>query len=362
MVLVANVAPNEPAAGGVRAHTLRLRRSLAERGVRVLLVGKGSTAMPDFLSVVRSPRVGDVRFTLALFRLPPFREAVVHAQYPIYAIPWLLRGHRRVVCVLHGDNIRAITSKRGGFAGRVYGLAEGFALRRCARIVVVSSDVADAYTRLWPELRSSMTVIPLEPDLSLFRFRDCPEGPALSQNANDGPLVLYVGRLRRDKRPDVVLRAFARLNARVPQARLWIYGDGVDRGALESLAASLGLSGSVMFHGSVSQERVSEAMACGDVLALASSYESGPLVVAEARLCGMRVVATRVGRVEEFQTRFGGLEIVESDEAAFADAMERAVRLGRLPPPTDAIRDASLDAFLALYREMSLRGEVSRRG
>ena len=56
------------------------------------------------------------------------------------------------------------------------------------------------------------------------------------------PTVAAAGRLVREKGMDVLLRAFARVAARLPHARLMIAGDGPERGALMRLRDDLGLA------------------------------------------------------------------------------------------------------------------------
>lgn len=356
IVIVANVLPGRAVASGVQAHTLQLKARLVSQGYPVVLVAKGSDDSPDFVSVSPSRRVGDVRFVLRLFRLGPFRESVIHVQYPIYAIPWILRAHTALVSVLHGDNVSAIRSKRGRLTAWMYGQCERFALLRSARIVAVSDGIARAYMERWPELVDRIRTIRLEPDASLFHM-----GWRLGESSGErvaSPIVLFVGRLRKDKRVDLLLEAFRRVRREVEDAQLWIVGDGTERARLEERAEALGLHGSVRFFGAVPREEVAKAMGLAAVLALPSAYESGPLVVAEARMCGARVVATDVGRVREFRDAFGGIEIVSADEPAFAQAIVAGIAEGPLSPPRVTGGDFSTAAFIHIYTE--LRPRLSR--
>ncbi|NKB66701.1 MAG: glycosyltransferase [Candidatus Latescibacteria bacterium] len=67
----------------------------------------------------------------------------------------------------------------------------------------------------------------------------------------DGPLVLTVGRLSKQKRVDTCLRAVARLAASHPELCYAVVGDGPERAALERLAARLGLGDRVLFTGAL---------------------------------------------------------------------------------------------------------------
>jgi len=66
------------------------------------------------------------------------------------------------------------------------------------------------------------------------------------------PLFVYLGRLKKYKRVDVVIRAFADLN--VPDATLQIAGTGDYRAQLEGLVKSLDLSSRVKFLGFIPEE------------------------------------------------------------------------------------------------------------
>src|SRR5207245_671693 len=65
---------------------------------------------------------------------------------------------------------------------------------------------------------------------------------ALPAERSDTPLLLYLGRLKRYKSVDVLLRAMPGVLARFPDARLAIVGQGPEREKLERLAWSLGIT------------------------------------------------------------------------------------------------------------------------
>jgi glycosyltransferase involved in cell wall biosynthesis len=91
-------------------------------------------------------------------------------------------------------------------------------------------------------------------DLSGFGFRQVfvvPEGLSVEPlkelpEKEDFPVVLFVGRLKRAKRPDHALEAFRFVKRRFPRAELWVVGDGYFRGRLERLGF-----GGVRFFGRV---------------------------------------------------------------------------------------------------------------
>ncbi|MFO0874598.1 MAG: glycosyltransferase [Phycisphaerales bacterium] len=64
-------------------------------------------------------------------------------------------------------------------------------------------------------------------------------------------LAIFLSRIEPDKGVDLLLRAFARLRASRPSARLAIVGDGSRREAMQALAADLGLADAVAFPGAL---------------------------------------------------------------------------------------------------------------
>lgn len=99
------------------------------------------------------------------------------------------------------------------------------------------------------------------------------------------PTVLYVGRISRNKRPHHALKAFELLKKTMPEAQLWVVGDGPMRAKLERRAPE-----GVTFFGRVSQEKKHELMARAQVLVCTSVREGWGLVVDEAAAMGTPAV------------------------------------------------------------------------
>jgi glycosyltransferase involved in cell wall biosynthesis len=108
--------------------------------------------------------------------------------------------------------------------------------------------------------------------------------------AEDAAAVLFCAKLQPWKRPQDVLRAFARAN--VPGAQLVYAGTGPLRAELEAEARELGVSGQVHFLGFVNQSQLPRVYRAADLLVLPSEYEPFGVVVNEAMLCGCAVAAS----------------------------------------------------------------------
>ncbi len=75
------------------------------------------------------------------------------------------------------------------------------------------------------------------------------EAEILELEKSAAPLFVYLGRLKRYKRVDLILDAFARIAAETPAARLVVAGTGDERERLEERAERLGISDRTAFPG-----------------------------------------------------------------------------------------------------------------
>ena len=138
--------------------------------------------------------------------------------------------------------------------------------------------------------------------------------------------ILFLGRLIRQKGVDDLIHAVADLDG---HPHLHIAGDGPERKRLTSLADRLGID--AVFHGFVEGSRKRDALASASVLCVPSRdvgvlSEGAPLVVREARMWGIPVVATRVGGIPELAGDDKLVTLVPSrDRAALRTALQRHV-------------------------------------
>jgi glycosyltransferase involved in cell wall biosynthesis len=133
-----------------------------------------------------------------------------------------------------------------------------------------------------------------------------------------GTLVVAVGRLSRQKGFDVLLRALAEL----PGVSLLLIGDGPRRSELEQLRDELELGERVQMIGWVDDAR--PYLGAADLLAVPSRWEAFPLVIPEAMLAGLPVVAAKVGSIDEAVKDGETGLLVEADDAeALASALGR---------------------------------------
>lgn len=147
--------------------------------------------------------------------------------------------------------------------------------------------------------------------------------PTVAAAAGDGPVVV-LGRLAPGKRLDHAVRAFARVVAEIPTARLELWGAGAERDRLEALVAALGVGDAVTLPGlTVDPGAVLDSAA---VYLTTSAFEGQGLALAEALAHGVPVVAydIRYGP-RDMLAAGGGILVPGGDEDALADALTRVL-------------------------------------
>ena len=108
------------------------------------------------------------------------------------------------------------------------------------------------------------------------------------------PLIGHVGRLKKYKSVDHLLRAFEIVLKDIPDARLRIVGDGDFRSDLEKLAHELAIADQVEFTGYLSEAEKVRHLNQMSVAVNCSAKEGWGLTVIEANACGVPVVASDV--------------------------------------------------------------------
>jgi glycosyltransferase involved in cell wall biosynthesis len=160
--------------------------------------------------------------------------------------------------------------------------------------------------------------------------------PAAPDEKAAAPTVVFVGRLRRYKGVDWLMRAFALARARVPGARLEVIGDGPDRARLEALAGVARPGGgggdeSVRFLGFLPRAEKARRVRAAWALVQPSPKEGWGLTVIEAGASGTAVIAAdSPGLRDSVRRDETGLLVPFGDDAALADALVRVLADGVL--------------------------------
>jgi glycosyltransferase involved in cell wall biosynthesis len=138
------------------------------------------------------------------------------------------------------------------------------------------------------------------------------------------PTLVYVGRVKKYKRLDHLIKAMVIVKQKVPNAKCVIAGKGDDDvyRKLEALAERLGLKSSVIFEGGVDEERKLGLMRKAWVFVNPSMKEGFSIASLEAQACGTPIVGYRIpGLVYCVKDNVTGLLVPDGDYRALAEAI-----------------------------------------
>ncbi|MDR7522076.1 MAG: glycosyltransferase [Armatimonadota bacterium] len=278
-----------------------------------------SRRIPSPLALPVSPRV------LAL--IPRLGLDVIHTQHPFpigrlgvtlarrLGVPAVYTFHTQYEHYVHYVPLpRGFVRAAARWA--VVGQAE-----RCQLVICPAPSVRDLL--LSYGIRRPIEILPNPIDLGRFAGADGGAARRRLGIASEERVLLYCGRLAREKNLAFMLQALADVLVRPPGARLLIVGHGTERAALARLAASLALGDRVVFAGEVAYADVAQYYAAADLFVMTSVTEVKPLAVLEAMASGLPVVAVAAHGLNDTVTHGADGLLTDHDPAAFADAVRR---------------------------------------
>ncbi len=312
--------------GGVQAVFNRLAAYLRSRGHHVLkawsrsnpdvrsndatfplplLVWRGGLPAPrSTVQVLRALAHLSVGLARARPRIVNVHYATAESQYFV-----LLRSLFRYKLVLsvHGSDVLRPKPWDAPALPRI--------LQQADAVTCVSHLVADHVRARYGVPPDRVTVIPNGVDYAFW------SAATVERQADAAPTLLTVGRLHPVKGHDILLRALARVRARVPGVRLVLAGDGACRTELDRLADELSIGDAVEFAGHLDPADVRARMSQATAFVLPSRSEGLPLSLIEAMAAGLPTIATSVGGVPEVVRPGTALLAPPEDPEALAGAI-----------------------------------------
>jgi glycosyltransferase involved in cell wall biosynthesis len=240
-------------------------------------------------------------------------------------------------------------------------IAEGVTCRLSTKIICQSQ--AGRYQYLLRRLadESKLVCIPncMDPSALTQTFTRAELLQEMNLAGTDEPIVVSVSRLADQKRIDLLLRAWALVEARSPRGWLAIVGGGPEEAALRGLASELGLRRCRFLGPRRDGYRYFRA---ADLGVITSLFEALSLALIEAMFLGCAMVGTNVDGVGEAMVdRESGLLVPPADPPALAGAI---LQLMSDPATTRRMGEAArrragelYDAVQVLPRQLQLLRE-----
>jgi glycosyltransferase involved in cell wall biosynthesis len=170
---------------------------------------------------------------------------------------------------------------------------EQLQVERAQRVLVTSRYCAGQVRNLYGVQRE-LAIVPELIDLAEWR-----QWLARNPAHADRFTVLFVGRLYRRKRVNVLLQAAAELRGRIPGLEVRIVGAGPCAGPLRKLWRHLKLEPTVTWLGDISRAELAAEYQRSTVFCLPSVQEGFGIVLLEAMAAGKPIVAARAAAIPE---------------------------------------------------------------
>jgi glycosyltransferase involved in cell wall biosynthesis len=354
-VRVCLVAPSLAILGGQAVAAQRLLERL--RAVPGLEVGflphdPRTTALLRLLQRVKYVRTiaTSIAYVTSLVRLLPDYD-VIHVFSASY---WsFLLAPTPAILIGKWFGKRVIVNYRSGEAEdhlRSWPRTSVPTLRRADAVITPSGYLVDVFARFGVSAEAIANFV--DPDAVRFRRRDTLR-PVFLSNRNFQTLYNV----------PCVLRAFAVIQQRIPEARLLVIGDGPERNHVHETARSLALR-NVEFVGPVRPADMGRWYDEADVYLNASDIDNMPNSIIESFACGLPVMSSRAGRIPYVvEHERNGLLVDCGDHEALAAAALRVLADDTLAQRliAEGLRDVEQrytweavgDRWAALYRRIA---------
>ena len=310
-----------PHSGGVKRYLLAKRQLFsAQAELRHTLVVPGPrdrVREPGIVELgsIRIPGGGGYRIPLRIDRwaktLRELKPDVIEAADP-YHLAWVALDVAHslgipAVAFAHSDLARLFGDRFAPAIGRAAGVYLKHLYRRFDCVLAPSKLIAE---RLGDLGIANIAVQPLGVDGSIFHPSRA--DPALRDElglASDTRLLIFAGRMAREKEIPLLLRVLADLGA--PYHLLLVGGE-----RRENLAANV-----TMLPYEQDATRLARLLASCDALIHAGRHETFGMILVEAMACALPVIAVRAGAVTEIVDRQIGRIATPDDSRSLADAV-----------------------------------------
>ncbi len=311
-----------PHVNGASYFTQRLAHALVERGHEVAVVAPGPSVSDHkdmhgrvhFYGVRSFPVfiVPKFRFVLPIVSgitaraaeaIAEFKPDIVHIQmhFPIARMV-MYEAQRRgipVVATNHfmPENLTHYLHLPASVTKLIHRVAWKDAAQVFSRARAVSAPTQTAADIMQPALNQPMQAVSNGVDLKRFNPNNDPKPAREAYGLPNKPMLLFVGRLDKEKNVDVVLRAVAL--ARDTDLHFVVAGHGAEQNKLKRLAQTLGIAERVTFAGFVPDALLPHLYAAADCFINAGTAELQCIVAMEAMATGLPVLGARAVALPE---------------------------------------------------------------
>lgn len=269
-------------------------------GVYVHRVKTQTDPTPDFLTWVSRLNTGLLQYAIEIHRKRPFD--IVHAHdWMVLDAAWVMKK---------GFGLPMVSTIHATEAGRMKGLhtdlqryinqMEWRLTFESWKIIVNSNHMLHELMNQFELPQDKIAVIPNGIDPEIFDFQFDPQHLRNQFAGEHQKIVLYVGRMVREKGVQVLLNAAPSILYECPGTRFLFVGTGYYLDELKQHAAEMNISHDCNFLGYVSDPDLLRLYKIADVVCIPSLYEPFGIVALEGMAAQVPVVTSDAGGLTDF--------------------------------------------------------------
>jgi 1,2-diacylglycerol 3-alpha-glucosyltransferase len=291
--------------------------------------------MPDFslpipISVQLGPTIKRLGLDIIHVHSPFLMGSLGARAARRYKLPLIFTFHTLYEQYVHYFPFSEKTSKQ-----IVQIIARDFC-NRCNMVVAPSQLIVNYLRRIGVEA----PIVAIPTGIDLGEFNDLDQNwlrDNYGVKKNEEKVLLFVGRLGKEKNVAFLLKSFHYVQGKHPKTRLVLVGKGPQESYLRQLCRQLGIEEKVIFTGVLPRQVIVHCYASADLFVFPSVTDTQGLVIGEAQATGLPVVAIRA---------FGPAEMVSHLEDGLL---------------TDPSISSFTDAILTLLQDQDLYNRMSKQ-
>ncbi len=231
--------------------------------------------------------------------------------------------------------------------------------RHCDHVITPTPQIKDLLLDLY-NLPNPITPIPTGIDLSHYRGANQDWLRQQFSIEQTSKIVLFIGRLGKEKNPIIVLEAFSLLAKQNPSIHMVFVGEGPEKEHLVQWSNEHKLKQKVHFTGSIEAQKVADCCCGADLFMFGSTTETQGLVLGEAMAAGLPVVAVEATGTNDIVIHGYNGYITESEPHALAEYSHRilnnptlyaSMRVHALRTAQQLSIDTTASQLLAVYEQ-----------
>lgn len=194
---------------------------------------------------------------------------------------------------------------------------------QCDHIIAPGTEVKEMLTR--HDVRTPISIIPTGVPMEKFIGGDANWLVRKFNISADNKVLLFVGRLTKEKNLEFLIQAFAKVKATLSECTLVLTAQGPLEAPLKKMVSEMGLSleTDVVFTGALPFDALINVYYSADLFVFSSVTETQGLVLIEAMAAGLPVVAVRANGVNDMvDDNLDGI-LTNCDQDEFAGAICR---------------------------------------